>query len=195
MANLLPQLEKKKIKKEYKIRLSITASLFVAGLVAIAGILLLPSFILSSYKYNSAVKQLNVEKKKISDSSDGIDPIKTAKNVNAQLVVLGQKGYLTPLSYDVFTVIVGYKPKGVKINSIFYDRMEEEGTVSVNGVSKDRKTLLSFLQSLEQEEMFSSVELPISSFVEGQDINFSIRITIKRGSTDSSNTNNKSNEE
>ena len=78
----------------------------------------------------------------------------------------------------------------MKINSIFYDREQKEGRISLSGISENRETLLSFLQSLEGENMFDSVELPISSFVEGEDIEFTIRIDIKKGSKD-----NKENEE
>lgn len=180
MANLLPLSEKKKIQREYRLRLSIVAALLLAGLILVANILLAPSFILSSFKYNSATKQLEAEKKKIRDAVEGVDPIKVAKEVNVQLEVLGQDGFLTPLSYDVFTIIVGHKPDSVKIKSMFYDRRQKDGNISIGGVSKDRKTLLSFLQSLESEEIFTSVELPISSFVEGEDIDFSIRITLNK---------------
>jgi len=190
MANLLPLIEKKLIRKEYRVRLAVVAALLIASLVSISVILLAPTFILSSYKYSSATNQLNTEKKKISDSAEGIDPIKTAKEVNAQLVVLGGEGSLLPLSYDVFTTIVGYKPGSIKIESMFYDRGQISGRISVGGVSKDRETLLSFLQSLEGEEMFDIVELPISSFVEGEDIEFSIQLTIDKGSdnTEKNNT-------
>ncbi len=180
MLNLLPLSEKKKIQKEYKVRLCIVVSFLFAALVAIAVVLLAPSFILSSFKYSSATKQLAMEKKKISDSIEGIDPIKVAKDVNAELKVLEKKGSLMPFSYDVFTVIVGYKPDGIKIKSMFYDRRQKDGNISIAGVSKDRKTLLSFLKSLEGEEIFTKVELPISSFVEGEDIEFSIRITLDK---------------
>ncbi len=180
MSNLLPVVEKKKIHKEYHMRLGVVAVFLFAVLLTISIILLSPSFILSSFKYDSAIKQLETEKKKISDAVEGVDPIKVAKEVNIQLGVLGQEGYLMPLSYDVFTIIVGHKPDSVKIKSMFYDRKHKDGSISIGGVSKDRKTLLSFLQFLESEEMFTSVELPISSFVEGEDINFSIRITLNK---------------
>ncbi len=189
MANLLPLSEKKKTRKEYRMRLSVVAMLLFATLFAISIVLLSPSFILSSFKYDSATKQLETEKKKISDAVEGVDPIKVAKEVNVQLEVLGQDGYLMPLSYDVFTIIVGHKPDSVKIKSMFYDRKQKNGSISIGGVSKDRKTLLSFLQFLESEEIFTSVELPISSFVEGEDINFSIRITLNKEDEDVSEEN------
>jgi len=165
-------------------RLSVVAVFLFIILLIISIVLLSPSFILSSFKYDSATKQLETEKKKISDAVEGVDPIKIAKEVNAQLEILEQDGYLTPLSYDVFTIIVKHKPDSVKIKSMFYDRGQKNGSISIGGVSKDRKTLLSFLQSLESEDIFTSVELPISSFVEGEDINFSIRITINNEEDD-----------
>jgi len=185
MANLLPVAEKKKIRKEYRIRLGIVAMFLFAGLVVVAIVLLTPSYILSSFKYSSAFSQLEIEKKKISDAAAGLDPIKEAKDINAKLIVLEREGSLMPLSYDIFTTIVGHKPQNVKINAIFYDRENMDGRISINGLSKDRETLLSFLKSLEGENMFDRVELPISSFVEGEDIEFSIRISIERANNTS----------
>lgn len=189
MANLLPIEEKNKIKKEYRMRLAVVAMFLLSGLIVVSIVLLAPSYILSSVKYKSATTRLEAEKKKISDSADGLDPIKIAKKVNANLKILGQESSMMPLSYDVFTTVVGHKPESVKIKSIFYDREKDAGRVSVVGVSKDRKTLLLFLQSLESEKMFNSVELPISSFVEGEDIEFTIRITIEVENEDMANTN------
>ncbi|HEC30530.1 MAG TPA: hypothetical protein ENI66_00760 [Candidatus Yonathbacteria bacterium] len=185
MANLLPLSEKKKIQREYKLRLSIVVMMLFAGLVAISGVLLAPSFILSSFKYNSAEKRLVAEKKKISDSSDGVDPIKVAKEVNAQLVVLSKETSGLPLPYSVFTTIIKHKPELLKVDAMFYDIKKEDGSVVVGGVSKDRKTLLAFLQALESDEMFTDVELPISSFVKGQDIKFSIKIILKKAEKES----------
>lgn len=192
MANLLPILDKKIIRKEYRIRVAVVASLLISVLVFIAGVLLVPSYILSSFKFNSSSSQLEVEKKKISDATEGVDPIRIAKEVNEKLVVLEREGSLLPLSYDVATVVVGHKPSRVKINSIYYDRDMEEGRVNIKGLSKDRETLLVFLQSLEAEEIFTSVELPISSFVEGQDIEFTIRVGIDHQEINNEEINNES---
>lgn len=180
MANLLPLSEKKKIRKEYRIRLCIVVAGLFSMLFIVSIVLLSPSFILSSFKYSTAYKQLEMEKKKISDETEGIDPIKTAKKVNKQLAVLGKEGSFMPLSYETVTMIVKHKPDRVKIKSIFYDRGQSDGRISISGISKDRKTLLSFLQSLEGEEIFNKVELPISSFVNGEDIEFSISISIEQ---------------
>lgn len=178
MANLLPSVEKKRIRREYKIRIGVVSTFLFAGAIAIAVVLLAPSYILSSFKQRNAASQLELEKKKISDATDGIDPIKVAKEVNARLAVLGGNAFRIPAPYKVFTTIVGHKPETLEIKAIFFDRENEEGKITVNGVAKDRETLLVFLQSLEREPMFARVELPISSFVEGEDIKFSILIAI-----------------
>jgi hypothetical protein len=179
MANLLPLSQKKIIHTEYKTRLSVVSFVFLLFLIFAAIMMLSPAYILSSFKLNNASARLAGEKKRISDSVTGEDPIKVTKEINAKLSLLGQEEFLVPKSYDLFTIVVGHKPDNVKIYSIFYDRDTTNGIVSVSGVAKNRKTLLSFLQSLEKEKKFTSVKLPISSFVEGEDIKFSIKIGIE----------------
>ncbi len=179
MVNLLTVFEKKQILKEYRMRLA-TVSLFALSfLVAIAVVLLLPAYLLSSVKYNEVFEQLELEKKKISSISTQEDPVEITKDVNNKLNILKGVDSSLPDPYEITTIIIKHKPKGVFISAILYDKNKDEGKISVNGVSKDRETMLSFLRSMETENEFSSVELPISSFVKGEDIDFSIRIIIE----------------
>lgn len=180
MINLLPKNEKIGVKNEYRLRVFAVTLFFISGVIFINLVLLAPSFILSSVEYSSASKQLSIEKVKLSNIEGSIDPIKIAKGVNQNLEVLKKEGHSTPLAYDIFTVIIGYKPSNIKINSIIYDREPLVGKITVSGISKDRETLLSFVRALEGEEKFTFVDLPVSSFVDGKDIDFSVSLSIDK---------------
>jgi len=182
MVNLLTVFEKKYILREYKMRLAVVLLFTLSLLIAVAIVFLIPSYALSSVKYSNMLEQLEVEKKKISSMSEGEDPIKITKDINNKLNILKGDMSFLPDPYYITTTITGHKPDGISISAILYDKNKDEGKVTVSGVSKDRETLLSFLRSTETESGFSSVSLPISSFVKGEDIDFSMRIIVKETS-------------
>ena len=179
MTNLLPLVEKKNIKQEYRMRVYIVSLLFLSVLIIIAIVSLLPLYISSLSKLNDIRSQMEVEKQKASYAAEEQDPIKITREVNAKLAILGKKDSALPQSSNLITTIVGYKPDNIKINAIFYDRGLAEGKILLNGIAEDRETLLSFLKLLEGEKIFTKVDLPISSFVKEKDIEFSIKITTK----------------
>ncbi len=178
MVNLLTLFEKKLLSKEYKKRLIVVSLFALSLLFAFSIILLIPSYILSSEKYNNVFKQLVAEKKKIFTLADGKDPIKITKDVNNKLSILKKANTSLPAPYHVTVTIIKHKPKGIFIKSILYDKNGNEEKITVSGISENRETLLLFLKSMESETEFSSVELPISSFVKGENIDFSLRVTI-----------------
>lgn len=179
MANLLPLTEKKNIRREYRARIGIVFLLLLSTLIIIATISLIPLYISSSYKLNDILAQIEDEKQNSFREDDKQDPIKITQDANAKLLVLRKKDSILPLSSELTTIIVGYKPSDVKIDAILYDRGLSDGKITLNGIARNRETLLSFLKSLERESMFKKVNLPISSFVKETDIKFSIRITIE----------------
>jgi len=179
MANLLPLIEKRRIKREYRVRIGIVSLLLLSVLAIIAIVSLIPLHISSSFELNDIIKQMETEKQEIPHITEKQDPIKITQDVNEKLSVLRKKDSVLPLSSDLITVIVEHKPNDIKINALFYDKGLMDGKVSLNGIAKNRETLLSFLKSLEGEKIFTKVDLPISSFVEEKDIKFSIRITME----------------
>lgn len=178
MVNLLTVFEKKRILKEYKIRLSIVSLFAVASLVVAALVFLIPSYVLSYIKYNEVSTRLEAEKSRASNTPDGEDPVKITKEVNRKLKILKSESSTLPNPYFITTTIIEHKPEGVSINAIQYDKNKQEGKIAISGVSSNRDTLLVFLRALEKQKDFTKVELPISSFAKGEDINFSMRITI-----------------
>lgn len=159
-------------------RIAIVSSLLISVLIIIATASLVPLYISSSYKLNDILKQIESRKKEITINGKQ-DPIKIIQNVNKKLAIIKKKDSVLPLSSDLIALIVEHKPDNIKINAIFYDREFGGGGVSLNGVARNRETMLSFLKSLEKEKVFIKVDLPISSFAEEEDIKFSIKITME----------------
>jgi len=79
---------------------------------------------------------------------------------------------------EIFDAIVMVKSRGVQINGLFFhERGVEESEIVIEGISSTREALLSFKRSLEQESIFSLVDLPISNLASDKDIEFTIRTT------------------
>ncbi len=133
---------------------------------------------MSATKYDSMSSRLKIEKKKIFDMSGNEDPIKITKDVNSKLKILNEIKSTLPNPYSITTIIIKNKPTGLLIDAILYDRNKDEEKITINGVAKNRETLLLFLRSMESDGEFSDVKLPISSFVKGENINFSLLATI-----------------
>ena len=179
MVNLLTVFEKKRILKEYKMRLCVVSLFATASLIVAAIVFLMPSYVLSYIKYNEVSTGLEAEKNRISNTPDGEDPVKITKDINSKLKILKGEPSTLPDPYFITTTIIKHKPDGVFINAIQYDKNKQEGKIAINGVSSNRDTLLVFLRALEKQKDFTKVELPISSFAKGEDIGFSMRITIE----------------
>jgi hypothetical protein len=77
------------------------------------------------------------------------------------------------------------RPLGVEINK--YDFNLEKGEVTLEGLSSDRSSLISFKQSLEGNEDIGSVTLPISSFEIEKDIEFEVKFIYLPGSIGNKN--------
>ena len=81
---------------------------------------------------------------------------------------------VTHHSLDLFKVKKGL---GIKINRIFFENDSLEGRkVNINGVAQDREKLLLFRKALEDDILFKYVDLPISNFVKGSNIEFNLNL-------------------
>lgn len=92
---------------------------------------------------------------------------------------LPENGYFESL----LSRVVSIKGSGVSITSFNYYQPNKNDTKSTNfeiaGVASDRKSLLDFKKRLEEDDGFSEVVLPISSFVKVDNISFTIKLRTK----------------
>ncbi len=177
MINLIPNEEKKKMSKDFYLR-------FVAILFIMLGISLLIALaaILPSYFFSS------VEKKSISMelTQEDNEPI-SAPDQNTLTAISDLKNRLGLIenvekNKDIFSKrvideIIFKKISGIKITRIFYQSGTPTGrSISIDGIAESREILLLFQQALEADVAFSKVDLPISNFVKGSNIKFSLNL-------------------
>lgn len=142
----------------------IGTSIIWAGVAAVV-----IAFVILSTQLNN-VRNNNAAQGQINDQV-----VKKVDDANA--VITKMHGIAT---YDLYpqtyiNVITKAKPASVIINN--YDVNLEGGTATVNGFAPTRQDLVTFKEQLEQSGEFALVEVPISSLIAEENVEFTIDLT------------------
>ncbi len=178
MINLIPNQDKKKMIKSFYFRLTILSLWMLCIPLLILILVLLPSYFFSNYKNNLATKKLETQK---AEQVPLFDQETTAiiQEINTKLKLIegSQKNNFLP-SEKVINAILIKNISSIKITQISYDNNSTNGKkIRISGTAPSREVLLTFRQSLENDKAFKSVELPISNFVKGSNIQFYLSLT------------------
>lgn len=174
MFNMLPQSEKQMIKREYLRRYVAVTLFFMFGLITFASITLVPSYIMSNVKEKILSGQIDAAKNTLSATEES-QATKDIRNITEEIRVLAP-GAMGVNNHDVFLSIVTNKNVGIKITSMALVRGNAETAVTVSGIASDRQTLLSFEKKLNENTLFSNVDLPISNLTKNKDISFTVKL-------------------
>ena len=181
MINLLPVEKKKQILLEYRMRLGVVVIVAISALTTASLILLIPSYLLSISKYNTATKNLAILE---ATQGGGLQE----KEVNAQIGAMNKKiefflrgAGAQPFSpLEIISKILKIKGSTIKIQSFVYSTNTQGRQLVITGKASSRDSLAEFVAALKEEPSFSRVELPISSYVKSSDIGFSLLIENKK---------------
>jgi hypothetical protein len=177
MINLIPKEEKKKMMLDFYFRIGL---LFVIMLDFCALVLLIslsPSFFLSSVKVTSINAKLEVQNNEPLPLI-GEQSLAEIKDINNKLALVenAEKNKFT-LSVRVVNSIILNKRSDIKITQIVYENNPITGKkISITGTAPSREVLLLFRQALEDNSTFKDVNLPISNFVKGSNIQFNLNL-------------------
>jgi hypothetical protein len=180
MANLITEKQKKEIRTDYIVRLS-AVSLLILSLLGIFLLAYIIPYYISLAKKDIIVaeqfeKIINVENKENTGESVLSEVTMTLEQIKA--IELYSQDTFVPLPY-IDEIIDSTNP-GVRINNISFSIIEEtQGQFLVNGISKDRESLVDFIEDLKSKTIFTQVESPVSDFAKDKDVSFSIKINIE----------------
>jgi len=177
MINLIPNQEKKKMRAVFYYRL--TTILFIAlGLtMLIATASLVPALLLSSVKNELVSKKIDQQKENnISEIDQNV--LEVVESVNDKINTIKKSKQDTfMVSERVVDAILDGKMSDIKIFEIsFVDNGDTGKLVKLSGEAPSRERLLIFSKNLESSPLFKSVDLPISNFIKGTNINFSLSL-------------------
>lgn len=178
MLNILPIQEKKKIITEYRLRLGVVSVFALVILILASLVLLTPSYLLAVSKYNSVSAALALRESKQDSSGQEKDIDTQVRDINKKINLFLSEPLGDRLSPpDAFLKIISMKSPAIKILGFFYDSTGRQERIVVTGVAADRDGLAQLAETLKKDKTFASVELPVSSYVKSNNIDFSIVLT------------------
>src|SRR3989344_4096745 len=177
MINLIPNQEKKKMVRDFYYRLTIVFLGMLCVSLFIAILALLPAYLLSVSKNNIAKEKLEAQKNEPAPpfNQETLAMIKDL-NLKLNLIENAEKDKFS-VSEKVINAVLLKKIPNVKITRIFYENDLLKGRkISISGTAPSREVLLAFRQALENDTSFKEVDLPISNFVKGSNIEFYLNL-------------------
>lgn len=178
MINVLPEQQKNKLKKQYRIRL-VSTYFFLFGILSIlTTLLLLPTYILSKSKESFFIQELVLlEKENPNLSLNELQNI--ISDINNKLFLLDGV-HDSMVTQDVINKFLEIPSTNIEIYKIFYTKPADNTQfIEISGIAKDRASLSAYKSSLEKSGLYKKVDLPISNFVEKTDIGFNIKLELK----------------
>lgn len=180
MLNLLPIEEKKNVLLEYRLRLAVVSVFAVGSLVLASLILLAPSYVLSLSKYSTEEKQLEILDKKYGGVGQEKELGTQIRDINTKILLLQSGDTTTRLSPSQAVMnIINIKGSAIKIYAFTYDATAGQERIVLTGTANDRESLAAFVETLKKDPTFTSVTLPISSYVKSTNIDFSVVVERK----------------
>ncbi|KKP87181.1 MAG: hypothetical protein UR90_C0012G0007 [Parcubacteria group bacterium GW2011_GWC1_35_8] len=174
MINLIPNKERKEINKCFYYRLVVLFLVISIFSFFVFFIAILPSYFLSSVKNSIVDVKLEAQKNEIVPLPDQ-KTLLIIKDLNKKLyLILNTENEKFIVSQKVINAIILKKMFNIKINNISYEENTslQDRKISIEGSAPSREVLLSFRQALEDDANFKQVNLPISNFVKGSNIQF-----------------------
>ena len=161
-------------------KLAILSLLVFDFCLFITAVCIVPAYIFSSIKDNVVSAALKIQ------TEESVPPLsqqtmETINSINDKLTVVenAEKDKFL-ISEKVINAILSKKMPNIKITQISYDNTSTQGKkVSILGTAPSREVLLSFREALESDSNFKSIDLPISNFVKGSDIQFYLNLIPK----------------
>ncbi len=178
MINLLPEIEKNKLKKVHTLKVVVLSIYILVGVSVSFSVFLLPTFVLSESKERVLVDKLaTMTATSSKDKSDTLDNV--INDINSKLKIFPESAEFV-FSQDVLSQVLSKKTDDISITSVGYDGTGEDLKISIVGQAKTRDALLSFERYLASVPQFIGVQLPISNFLKNDNIDFIIEGTFKK---------------
>lgn len=178
MINLIPNQEKKKMVTSFYFRLGVLSLYMLSISLFIAILALLPAYLFSNSKNKIASQKLEIKMNEsipVFDKETG----QIIKEISDKLKIIedAQKNKFS-VSEKVINAVFAKKSSSIKITQISYENNSAtEKKIRISGSAPSREILLAFRKALEGDTSFKSVDLPISNFVKGANLQFFLTLT------------------
>ncbi|NCS99406.1 hypothetical protein GW765_00275 [Candidatus Parcubacteria bacterium] len=181
MINLQSQQSKKEIARQYHMRVVSVVFFLIASFLVLSFALLLPSYFIALEKEN-AVKSFVEEIQSGEEFQKNKELNTLLGDTKLRLDVFGNldksfvsESIIKPLLDEVYI-----QNNKIKLNYIKYS--SESRSLGIRGVSASRDSLIDFVETIQKNDRFSNVEVPVSSFVQNTNIIFEMTMDINEDS-------------
>ncbi len=173
MFTLLAEQQKKKLFRQYRLRLLSLIAFFLSLLLLVAAVLLLPSRIMLGIEKGALQSEKDEFEKSVS-TENSKDLISTLDDIKSRVTLA------EPTDTRLFTslqTVLAKRPAGVSVTSIDYTRGEgAPSSLSLRGIANERTKLIEFYKVLQKESGFSEIFLPVESLAKETKVPFTIGI-------------------
>lgn len=180
MFNLLPEKEKREIKKQYRMRRCVVFLILFSFIFLASLIFIVPSYILTVYKVQEIEQEIQsvqnqLDRKNKAQLSMQLEELR----VKIETISSDSSGLLF---YDLIKKVLAKKPadvlvKGVLINSSIVDD-ERVYKIQLTGEARTRSAIVQYKNVLERGGDYDTVELPIESLASQFDTPFDLNLTL-----------------
>lgn len=177
MINLLSPIEKKKILKEYHLRLGVVALIMTLMLEILAVVLLVPSYLTIRSSSDSLAEDLAARKSMVIPG--GNEAQRDLDIIKKEIGILKHGDNAAALPSFVIAEVLKVKPEGIDVSSFAYGKNGTEYQVQVGGMARTREDLLFFQRSLKANPRFVDPHYADSFITKKTDIAFQLTLTVK----------------
>jgi len=150
--------------------------IFVFVLSVVASVSLFPSLLLSMGKREEVEVQLSSAREAtILIEADAITKAIVLSNKKIETL---QFSTSTVFVEDLFENIIEKRGNSIRLRGFQYKRSvgKDLGAISVNGIARNRESLLQFTKALEENPYFEQINLPVSNFARDKNAEFTVEI-------------------
>jgi multidrug efflux pump subunit AcrB len=175
MLYLLTDEQKKKVLREYRMRLAVVIMIALSFVGVIAVVSIIPSKVLvSSHEQILNFQQKSIERGSSSNVDDLSKKIADISKTASYLEPLGQ----SLSASGVFNHLEKLAGDKNSINQFTINHFDETASVQISGISKNRDALIKFVDSLKKDPWFGGATLPYSSLAKQDNLSFTLNLVI-----------------
>lgn len=172
--NLLTKEYKKRIAQEYLLRLGTVFALLMAVAFFVGIASLVPSYLdlVMNMRVNKTILSNGSE-----DTKDNKELLREIKETSFLMGVLEEGNDKEKLS-DIVRDTLTLRPEGVVVVGFRYERTS--GKFTVDGIARTRDLVAPYARSLEENERFVEVPVPIADLAKNTDLEFTLSATLQK---------------
>lgn len=178
MINLLPQNKKDELRLMIKKRAISVFLVSLGVLFFIISVLMTPSVLLLDAKeksLNEILSRSEEERRKILTETEG-----EIRKYNQRSSVYLKNKILKSVSDVYIAESIKSKPANITLHNFYFSRVDSDISLDISGFAENREALLVYVENLKIISGVKEVTVPISSFVRGENLEFTIKIIYEK---------------